>query len=298
MSDDMDKNLLENEGIVDNNNPIIESAKGNDSSEQKSSSGKYDIISPKIKRIRMYIVLIAFTGLSLLSLFVAEIDSVDKELDKLFNKTALSILIFVLAIIGSLGLCSLVGYLEWLIKTHVLGILFVIILNGLNDYCMLFSSHHGIDLKCFQISLAVLTVGSLGMLGITFASKEQNISIYYLFLFNGIGSLILGVILLAFNSGAWETTITALSFLISEFNIYSSQYQFVVYGNEKQNEKQKKKDILMYSQPFELSLSAFKFIIFFASLIFRGIKFCADCCCGNKEENKGEATTSSEDNKN
>lgn len=286
----MEKNLLENEGIVDNNNPIIEDNKGNESSENKTSSGKYDIISPKFKRLRMYAVLVLFNGLSLITILIIDNSSLKDKISEAFDKhEAITILIFVLAIIASLSLCSLVCYLEWLIKTHVLGILFVIILNGLNDYCILFIGYQLINTRSFKIALTVMTVGSLSMFGITFASKEQNISIYYLFLFNGIGSLIIGVILLAFYSHGWETSITVLAFLVSEFNIYSSQYQFVLYGNEKQNEKQKKKDILMYSQPFELSLSAFKFIIFFVSLIFRGIKYCADCCCGNKEGNKGKS---------
>lgn len=290
MSDEMEKNLLENEGVVDNNNPIIEDNKGNESSENKTPSAKYDIISPKFKRLRMYAVLVLFNGLSLITLLIIDNSSLEDKIHDAFrNHKPITILIFVLAIIASLGLCSLVCYLEWLIKTHVLGILFVIILNGLNDYCMLFTGYHINETNIsFKIALTVLTLGSLSMFGITFASKEQNISIYYLFLFNGIGSLIIGVILLAFYGHGWETSITVLAFLVSEFNIYSSQYQFVLYGNEKQNEKQKKKDILMYSQPFELSLSAFKFIIFFVSLIFKVIKYCADCCCGKKEGNKGE----------
>ena len=287
MADDQEKNLLENEGIVDNNNPIIEDTKGNDSSENKPSSGKYDIISPKIKRVRMYIVLCTFTGLSLISLIAA--DSFDLY-DTLENNKALTILIFVIAIIGSLCLCVLVTYLEWLIKTHVLGILFVLILNGLNDYCMFFSDHK-IKHNSFKIALAVLTAGNFAMLGISLASKEQNLSIYYLLLFNGIGSLILGIILLAFNKSNWTTCITVLAFLVSEFNVYSSQYQFVLFGNEKENERQKKKDILMYSQPFELSLSAFKFIIYFVSLIFRTIKYGADCCCGNKKQSEAKEET-------
>ena len=239
----------------------------------------------------MYIVLCTFTGLSLICLIVADSGSLkDKINDGFDDNKALAILIFVLAVIGSLCLCTLVSYLDWLIKTHVLGILFVLLLNGLNDYCMLFAGHILLHIKSFTIALSVLTAGNFAMFGITFVSKEQNISIYYLLLFNGIGALILGVILLAFNNGTWETIITVLAFLVSEFNVYSSQYQFVLYGNEKENERQKKKDILMYSQPFEMSLSAFKFIIYFVSLIFRLIKYCTDCCCGNpnKPEAKGE----------
>ena len=55
---------------------------------------------------------------------------------------------------------------------------------------------------------------------------------------------------------------------------------------KKKMKRKKKKDILMYSQPFELSLSAFKFLIFFVSLVFKGIKFCVNCCCGGEKKGK------------
>ena len=120
----------------------------------------------------------------------------------------------------------------------------------------------------------------------TFVSKEENVSIYYFFIFNGILSLMLAVIMMVILPGTLQTVFMALAFLISEFNVYSSQYQFVVYGNDKENEKKKKKDILMYSQPFELSLSAFKFLIFFVSLVIKGIKCCAKCCCSGEKKGK------------
>ena len=67
----MDKNLLENEGLVGDDNPIIEDTKGNDSSENKKTSEKLDIATPKSKSRRMYIVLTIYTLLSFLTILIA-----------------------------------------------------------------------------------------------------------------------------------------------------------------------------------------------------------------------------------
>ena len=282
----MDKNLLENEGLVGDDNPIIEDTKGNDSSENKKTSEKLDIATPKSKSRRMYIVLTIFSLLTFLTILVAH-NSLKSKIDKSFDDHELiTIFIFILAVFGALGISVLVCYFEWLIKTHVLGILFLLILNGLTSYIIAFTIHHFDLYEEFICALVIVAAGSFGMVVGTFVSKEENVSIYYFFIFNGILSLMLAVIMMVILPGTLQTVFMALAFLISEFNVYSSQYQFVVYGNDKENEKKKKKDILMYSQPFELSLSAFKFLIFFVSLVIKGIKCCAKCCCSGEKKGK------------
>lgn len=285
MSDDMEKNLLENEGLVDNDNPIIEDTKGNETSESKKPSEKFNILTSKSKSRRMYIVLSAYSGLCLLTIFIAHESFKDKTDDSFEDHKTITIIIFILAVIVALGFSALVCVFEWLIKTHVLGILFVVILNGLTNYIITFSIHHGMNYEGFICALVVVFAGSIGMFAATFLAKEENVSIYYYFIFNGILSLLSGAFMMIFLNGTWQTIYMVLAFLISEFNVYSSQYQLVVFGNEKENEKKKKKDILMYSQPFELSLSAFKFLIFFVSLIFKAFKFCAKCCCSKDGKN-------------
>jgi len=286
MSDEMEKNLLENEGLVDNDTPVIEDPKGNDSSENKKSSTKFDITTPKSKSRRMYIVLTIYALLSFLTILIAHNSLENKIGDAFDDHELITIFIFILAVIGSLGLSVLVCYFEWLIKTHVLGILFSLILNSLTNYIIAFSIKHGMKYEGFISALVIVTAGSCGMLAGTIFSKEDNVSIYYFFIFNAILSLLSGVFMMIICSGNWPIVYMAFAFLISEFNVYSSQYQFVVYGNEKENEKKKKKDILMYSQPFELSLSAFKFLIFFVSLVFKGIKCCVNCCCAGGKKGK------------
>ena len=281
----MDKNLLENEGIVSNDNPVSEDNKENDSPENKKSSGTFNILTSKAKSRRMYIVLTLYSAICLLTVFIVHIIIEDKS-DPFKNHKGITIFIFILAIIGALGISCLVCYFEWLIKTHVLGILFTVILNVLTSYIISFSNSHFENYHAYICALVVVSAGSCGMIFATFVAKEEEVSIYYFFLFNGILSLMVGIIMMVVYNGPWETAFMVLAFLISEFNVYSSQYQIVFFGNDKENEKKKKKDILMYSQPFELSLSAFKFLIFFVSLIYKAIKFCVNCCCGESKNKK------------
>lgn len=282
----MEKNLLENEGLVSNDNPVIEDNKENDSSENKKSSGTFTILTSKSKSRRMYIVLTLYLAICLLTIIILHTSVEDKNDNQFDKHKGITIFIFILAIIGALGTSVLVCYFEWLIKTHVLGILFTVILNVLTSYIITFVIHHIGKYHAFISALIVLSVGSCGMIVATIISKEEEVSIYYFFLFNGILSLMFGVIMMVVYKGPWETAFMILAFLISEFNVYSSQYQIVFFGNDKENEKKKKKDILMYSQPFELSLSAFKFLIFFVSLIYKAIKFCVNCCCGESKNKK------------
>ena len=75
---------------------------------------------------------------------------------------------------------------------------------------------------------------------------------------------------------------SVIAFLISEFNIYSSQYQF--------GKKKKKKEPLVYSQPFELIISIFKLFYFVLYLVILAIKSCFKAC--KSEGEKGDNNVS------
>ena len=104
------------------------------------------------------------------------------------------------------------------------------------------------------------------MLFITLIVKDEIPSLLVLFIFNGLFSFIAGCIICYIYNKPWNVFFCIISFIISEFNIYSSQYQFL--------SKEKKIDILFYCQPFELIISIFKLFYFILIVLLKTIKIC------------------------
>ena len=218
---------------------------------------------PSIKRLRieMYLVLIIFCSLLLIYLIICQLYFQNKIKIILEKYQRLSFLLFVIFIAGSLILSGFVSFCDCILKTHFLGCLFSIILNLSIGYCILFYIKFFEQLLC---SLIVLTSGSLGLLLISLILKINSPPLIFLFLANGIFSIIAGIILFFIYNKFWNTFFSVLTFIISELNIYSSQFEF---GN-----KEKKSDTLIYSQPFELIISIVKFcflILYFLRKIIK-----------------------------
>ena len=243
----------------------------------------------KRKSIEMYIVLTVF-------LFIPIICSVvcnyvfNSETAKIFdkNKTA-SLAIFILMLIGAFLLSTIISCCECLIKTHFLGIIFFIILNTAMNYCILYISYLSYfeQIFCFLI---VLVSGSFGCLFITILVKDESPSIFILLIFNLIFSITAGVIIIFFYNSTWDIVLSVLAFVISEFNVYSSQYKVC--------SKDDKKDPMTYSQPFELIITICKMSFFLTHIIVKFIKFMAKICkCKKKQKpNKDDINDQNKEN--
>lgn len=236
--------------------------------QKKTKKKKKNFPNKKRLRICMYLVLTIFCSLLLIYLIISHL-YFQNEIKLLLEKyQKLAYLLFIIFIAGSLILSGFVSFCDCILKSHFLGILFSIILNLSIGYCILFSSKYFEQLLC---SLIVLISGSLGLLFISLIIKNNTPPLIFLFSANGIFSIIAGIILFFIYNKFWNTFFSVLTFIISELNIYSSQFEF---GN-----KEKKSDTLIYSQPFELIISIFKFfylILYFfrkvIKIIYRALK--------------------------
>jgi len=221
----------------------------------------------KRKRIVMYLILVFFLLLSLICLILTHF-YLEENITKILNKNRnFYILLFITSIVSSLIISSIASYCECLMKTHLFGILLFIILSILNNYCIIYSI---IIVNYFEqlfCALVILVSGSFGLFINILIVKDENPSLFILFIFNGIFSFISGCIMCFIYNNLWNILFSFLAFIISEFNIYSSQYQFC--------KKKKKKEPLIYSQPFELIISIFKLFYFVMFIFIRLIKvFC------------------------
>jgi hypothetical protein len=216
----------------------------------------------------------------------------------------ISFIIFIGSIICSLLLSALISIYECFIKTHFFGIIFIIILFALNNYFILYSGIHFKIYKPFFCTLVILFSGSLGLMIISFVSKDKSISMFYLYVFNAFFSFSAGIVIyyFVFDKDLLILIFSIIAFLLSAFNVYSSQYKFLLLFSEDKNEKKdrkdkkenkdkkekkRKKDILIYSQPFELNISAVKFIFLLIYYIIKFIKCLTKCCCQKKNKVKG-----------
>ena len=240
----------------------------------------------KRKSIEMFIVLTVFISIPIICLLVCNF-ALKSETEKIFekNKTA-SLAIYILMLIGAFVLSIIISCCECLIKTHFLGIIFFIILNTAMNYCVVYICYLSYfeQLLCFLI---VLVSGSIGCLFITLL-KDEIPSIFILLLFNLIFSVTGGIIISIFYNKTWDIIISVFAFIISEFNVYSSQYKFC--------SKEEKKEPMTYSQPFELIISICKMSYILSNLIYKCIKFMAKICkCKKKQKKDGEDEQNNED---
>lgn len=290
ISENVDKNQL----IESNPNDISEVPIKEDVPQINEKSGsitinktkpiKEDIRLKKVKMIRMYIVLSIFLSISLIFLIFEHDSFLSGKFEKIFkDHKTLCLFLFIISIIVAIGLSTLISNYECLIKTHIFGILFLLILLALNNYCIIYGKHHLLKFGEFFCALGVSIGGSLGLVIISITTRVPGNIL--LCLFNAIFSIVIGAIICTFHKSYWEIGCSAAAFFINVFNVYSSQYKIVIFENdEKKKKKREKKEILMYSQPFELSISSLKFIIFLGSLLITFFKCCANCCCQKKEK--------------
>ena len=244
----------------------------------------------KRKRINMYLVLTIFCSLLLACLVISHFyfeNDIKQILDK--NKK-LSLFLFIFLIIGSLVLSAFACLCECFIKTHLFGILFFIILNLSNNYCIIYSTILVDYFEQLFCGLIILVSGSMGLLIITILVKDEIPSLLILFIFNGLFSFIAGCIMCYIYPKPWNIFFSILSIIISEFNVYSSQYQF--------GSKEKKIDTLIYCQPFELIISIFKLFYFIINIILKIIKICYKVVikCKNKNKNKIDNKSTQQEN--
>ena len=215
------------------------------------------------------------------------LDSETKEiLDK--NKK-ISLAVFILMLIGSFVFSLIVSCCECLIKSHFLGVIFFICLNLSIDYCVVYISYLSFfePIFCFLI---MLVSGSLGCLLITIFVKDPLPKIYILLLFNLLFSIIGGLILFFIYNKLWDIIFSVFALIISEFNVYSSQYKVC--------SKDDKKDPMTYSQPFELIITICKMSFFLTHIIVKFIKFMAKICkCKKKQKpNKDDINDQNKEN--
>ena len=231
----------------------------------------------KRKSIEMFLVLFIFISLSIICLSISHF-TLQSKTEKLFNKNKkLSLAVFIIMLIGSFIFSIFVSCCECLIKTHFLGIIFFIILNVALDYCVLYISYLSYfeQVFCFLI---VLVCGSLGCLLITIFVKDDIPNIYILLLFNLLFAIVGIVILFFIYNTTGDIIFSIFALIISEFNVYSSQYKLC---------SKDKKDPLTYSQPFEIIISFFKMLFFLFNMIKKLVKILSKICkCKKKKEDE------------
>ena len=272
--------------------------------DEEIKNPKNEIQTDKNKRQKMYIVFTVYL-LATVVLLPILYNYFNEKLDQIYNENnMISFIIFLGSIICSLLLSSLISYYECLIKTHFFGIFFIIILFAFNNYFILYSGIHLKIYKPFFCSLVILFSGSFGLMIISLISTDKSISMCYLYIFNSFFSFSAGVVVyyFVFDKDFLILIVSIIAFFLSVFNIYSSQYKFLLLFSEDKSEKKdkkdknenkdqkdtkKKKDILMYSQPFELNISALKFIFLLICYIIKFIKCLIKCCCQKKNKEKG-----------
>lgn len=263
---------------------------------KKRTPAEIKLIIARRQRRFMYLTLCIYLILSFLCIYVQP-DFLKDKINYFFTKEpTLSLLICIATIAFSFILSMIVCYYDCLIKTHFFGILFLIILNICNDYSIIYGIHILEKPDFFVSSLIVMISGSLGLFLAACLFKTQNISICYLLFFNGLCAFGAGAVLFEVVYPCFLTLVfCSIAFIITEFNTYSSLYKFVIVkvGNKKVSKRQLKKTMI-YSQPFELNISIYKFIAVVFGFILKLLKACCKNCCENLEikddgENTGEA---------
>ena len=242
---------------------------------------KHRFSTNKRKKINMYLVLTIFCFLLLACLIISHF-YFKSNIEQILNKHKnFSLFLFFILLIGSFVLSAFACFCECFIKTHLFGILFFIILYLSNSYCIVYSTvlfNYYEQLLC---GLVILVSGSVGLLFITLIVKDEAPSLLVLFILNGLFSFIAGCIICYIHTKPWNIFFSILAIIISEFNVYSSQYQFL--------SKEKKTDTLIYCQPFELIISIFKLFYFIFIILLKTIKICYKlfkCRKANQIDNK------------
>ena len=300
--DDTNKLIIQNESNEEENPPIPEESKNTNKKKEsitvkKTKPSEDKMNSERKKLIKMYVVFSVYLLISILLLVIIKKAFLEK-IQKIFkDNQSFTFLLYIISIVASIFLSGFISYYECLIKMHFFGILFVLILSITNNYFIIYSSEDKYFFE-FLTSLIILCSGSIGLLIITLIIKDGTPSDFNLYLFNAIFSSAAGAIIyFIIKKNFFIMIITLLSIFISVFNVYSSQYKsfFMSIFNKENKEKDKKekklkKETLIYSQPFELNISAFKFIALLISFVIKFIKLLFKCCSKNNKSNKGKGT--------
>ena len=265
----------ENDNIISSVERISKSSHKNDIPSQsvkinvEEKKPKKRFTRRKLRKINMYIVLIAFLMISLgcllLSHFVLEED-IKKIIED--NQT-FTLLLFIILLIGSLLLSAFASFFECFLNTHFFGIIFFIALNLAFDYCVVYINNYSYFEELF-CSLIVLISGSIGLLVITLPLKDEESNSFVLYLFNLLFSVVGGCVMCSIYNNSLNLYFSIIAFIISEFNVYSSQFKF--------GRKKERKDPMVYGQPFELVISIFKLLYMIAYLLYKIIKFIFKSC--------------------
>ena len=243
----------------------------------KKHKKKYS--NKKGKSIEMYFVFFIFFAVSTLCTIIHNF-ALKTQIDEILEKNKkLSLASFIILLIGAFIFSIIISCCECLIKTHFLGIIFYIVLNLAIDYCVVYISYLSFfeEVFCFLI---VIVSGSFGCLIITLLVKDDIPSIYILLLINLLFCLICGLIVFFIYKKLWARLFAVFGLIISEFNVYSSQYKLC---------SKDKKLPITYSQPFELIISFFKMLFFLFNIIVKLVKFFARICKCKEKEDKEEA---------
>ena len=247
-------------------------------SELNNKISKMRFSPKKKKRISMYLVFTIFCSLLLACLIITHYYFNNVIKIHLYKNKNFSLLLFICLLIGSLILSAFASFCECFLRTHLFGILFFIILNLSINYCIIYLIIFIDYFEQIFCTLVIFVSGSIGLLIIALLVKDDTPATFILLIFNGIFSFVAGCIMCLIYNKIWNILFSILAFIISELNVYSSQYQF---GSK----KKKRKEIFIYSQPFELIISIFKFFYLILYPIFKALKIiCENCKCEKKEK--------------
>lgn len=244
---------------------------------QKTKRFLSDIKIEKSKALHMYIILVGYLAISILFILIEEWtfdDNFDSSYD---NHKGVLIFFFIVSFLGSTILSGIVCYYECLIKTHLFGITLLVMLCFLNNYTLLFAKEKILGGLRETLALLFTLIGGYGgVLIFILRSEEDFLASWYLYLWSGLFSLGAGFVVWIIEKGAWTIILTIFAFFICEFNIYFSQFKFLICPSTK-TRREKKTEILMYSQPFELNISVFKCFSFVVIYTIKFFRMCFNC---------------------
>ena len=233
----------------------------------------------KFKRIKTYLLFFIYLLIPTICLILSHFLIYD-ELKELHdnNKTSL-LIIFIFAIVISLVLSVIVTFLECFQKIPFINWILYIALVICTTYTVVYI---GVFFYFEQMycSMIVLVGGSFGLFLLITVSANGTNSIFILLVFNTFCSAIAGIIMCYIyrDNLLWTIVFSSVAFLVSEFNIYTSQ--------TKLSEKKSKKPPEIISQPFEFVISLFKVIYIVIKFLWTIIKKCLKTCKKTENENQ------------
>ena len=240
------------------------------------------------KRVKTYLLFFIYHLIPTICLILSHF-VISKDLKNIHENHKSSLLIiFIIAIGASFILSGIVTFLECFQKIPLINGILYISLVICTTYIVVYIGEF-FYFEQMYCSMIVLSGGSFGLFVLIAINGNVVYSLFTLLVFNIICSGIAGFIMCYVyrKNLLWSVVFSSIAFLVSEFNIYTSQTKI--------NEKKSDKPPEIISQPFEFVISIFKIIFIIIQLFWTIIKKCLKTCETNENENQKVLDEKNED---